>query len=75
MPAKSYQSVFFVCFNKKFKYILQAMLYEAKYIDKNRVISRLGKTSNQFFDKIYNRLFEQIFEPIHYKMQKLENNQ
>lgn len=51
------------------------MLYEAKYIDKNRVISRLGKTSNQFFDKIYNKLFEQIFEPIHYKMQKLENNQ
>ena len=26
-------------------------------------------------DKIYNKLFEQIFEPIHYKMQKLENNQ
>ena len=51
------------------------MLYEAKYIDKNRVISRLGKTSNQFFDKIYNKLFEQIFEPIHYKIQKLENNQ
>lgn len=51
------------------------MLYEAKYIDKNRVISILGKTSNQFFDKIYNKLFEQIFEPIHYKMQKLENNQ
>lgn len=51
------------------------MLYEAKYIDKNRVISRLGKTSNQFFDKIYNKLFEQIFEPIHYKMQKLENKE
>lgn len=51
------------------------MLYEAKYIDKNRVISRLGKTSSQFFDKIYNKLFKQIFEPIHYKMQKLENNQ
>jgi len=51
------------------------MLYEAKYIDKNRVISRLGKTSNQFFDRIYNKLFEQIFEPIYYKMQKLENNQ
>jgi len=50
------------------------MLYEAKYIDKNRVISRLGKTSNLFFDKIYNKLFEQIFEPIYYKMQKLENN-
>jgi hypothetical protein len=46
-----------------------------KYIDKNRVISRLGKTSNQFFDKIYNKLFEQIFEPIHYKMQKLENKE
>ena len=40
------------------------MLYEAKYIDKNRVISRLGKTSNQFLDRIYNKLFEQIFEPI-----------
>ena len=51
------------------------MLYEARYIDKNRVISILGKTSKQFFDKIYNKLFEQIFEPIHYKMQKLENNQ
>ena len=51
------------------------MLYEARYIDKNRVISRLGKTSKQFFDKIYVKLFEQIFEPIHYKMQKLQNNQ
>ena len=51
------------------------MLYEAKYIDKNRVISKLGKTTNQFFDKIYNKLFEQIFEPISYKIKKLENNQ
>lgn len=51
------------------------MLYEAKYIDKNRIVSRLGKTSNEFFDKIYNKLFEQIFEPIHYKLQKLEKNQ
>lgn len=51
------------------------MLYEAKYIDKNRVISRLGNTSSQFFDKIYNKLFEQIFEPIHYKLQKLEKKQ
>ena len=51
------------------------MLYEARYIDKNRVISNLGKTSSQFFNKIYNKLFEQIFEPIHYKMNKLENNQ
>lgn len=51
------------------------MLYEAKYIDKNRVISRLGKTSDQFFNKIYNKLFEQIFEPIHYKIQKLKNSQ
>ncbi len=50
------------------------MLYEAKYIDKNRVISRLGKTSSKFFNKLYNKLFEQIFEPIHYKMKKLENN-
>lgn len=51
------------------------MLYEAKYIDKNRVISRLGKTSSQFFNKVYNKLFEQIFEPIYYKIQKIENNQ
>lgn len=48
------------------------MLYEARYIDKNRVISNLGKTSSQFFNKIYNKLFEQIFEPIHYKIHKLE---
>ena len=51
------------------------MLYEAKYIDKNRVISRLGKTSNLFFNHIYNKLFEQLFEPIHYKMQKQNNTQ
>lgn len=51
------------------------MFYEAKYIDKNRVISRLGKLLINFFYKIYNKLFEQIFEPIHYKMKKLENNQ
>ncbi len=46
------------------------MLYEAKYIDKNRVISKLGKTSNHFFDKIYNKLFTQLFEPIYYKLNK-----
>ena len=51
------------------------MLYEAKYIDKNRVISKLGKTSNQFFNHIYNKLFEQLFEPIHYKIQKHNNTQ
>ena len=51
------------------------MLYEAKYIDKNRVISKLGKTSDKFFDKIYNKLFEQLFEPINYKLKKLEKNQ
>ena len=49
------------------------MLYEARYLDKNRVISRLGKTSNEFFNNIYNKLFEQLFEPIHYKMKKIEN--
>lgn len=41
----------------------------------NNYDRELGKTSNQFFDRIYNKLFEQIFEPIHYKMKKLENNQ
>ena len=51
------------------------MLYEAKYIDKNRVISRLGKTSNSFFNKVYNKLFEQLFEPIHYKIKKFEKIQ
>ena len=51
------------------------MLYEAKYIDKNRVISKLGKVSHSFFNKIYNKLFSQIFEPINYKMKKLENAQ
>ena len=51
------------------------MLYEAKYIDKNRVISRLGKTSKQFFEKIYNKLFQQLFEPIYYKILKSQNNQ
>lgn len=51
------------------------MLYEAKYIDKNRVISKLGKTSNSFFDRVYNKLFEQIFEPIHYKMSKIRIKQ
>lgn len=50
------------------------MLYEAKYIDKNRIISRLGKISNDFFNKIYNKLFMQIFEPIYYKMEKLKNS-
>ena len=42
-----------------FKKDTVVMLYEAKYIDKNRVISRLGKTSNQFFDK--KRVFTKIF--------------
>ena len=61
--------------NDGFKRNTIVMLHEAKYIDKNRVISKLGKTSNQFFDKIYNKLFKQIFEPIYYKLEKLENNQ
>lgn len=46
------------------------MLYEARYIDKNRVIARIGKTSKDFFNKIYNKLFEQLFEPISYKFKK-----
>ncbi len=46
------------------------MLYEAKYIDKNRVVSKLGKVSNEFLNKIYNKLFQQIFEPIYYKIKK-----
>ena len=49
------------------------MLYEAKYIDKNRVVSKLGKVSNEFLNKIYNKLFQQIFEPIYYKMKKSQN--
>lgn len=50
-----------------------AMLYEAKFIDKNRVISKLGKTSTHFFNKIYNKLFIELFEPIYYRLNKLEN--
>lgn len=61
--------------NDGFKKNTVVMLYEARYIDKNRVISRLGKTSSQFFDKIYNKLFEQIFEPIYYKIKKSKSNQ
>ena len=41
------------------------MLYEARYIDKGRVISRLGKTSKEFFKKICNKLHNQLFEQIH----------
>ncbi len=48
------------------------MLYEARYIDKNRVVSKIGKVSNDFFNKIYIKLFEQLFEPISYKLKKLE---
>ena len=54
-------------YDREFAYIHPAIVIKET--------SRLGKTSAQFFDKIYNKLFEQIFESIHYKMQKLENNQ
>jgi len=49
------------------------MLHDARYIDKNRVISRLGYVSSHFFNKIYNKLFSQIFEPIYYQMKNPKN--
>lgn len=57
-------------FKDGFKKDSIVMLYEAKYVDKNRIISILGRTSKEFFDKIYNKLFMQIFEPIYYKLNK-----
>lgn len=48
------------------------MLYEAKYIDKNRVISKLGKVTNEFYDIVYNKLFEQLFESKYYEIKKLK---
>lgn len=50
------------------------MLQDARYIDKNRVISILGETTPEFFDKIYNKVFEEIFEPKKYQLDKLLKN-
>lgn len=36
------------------------MLYEARFIDKNRVISKLGKTTFSFFNKILKKLSHQL---------------
>ena len=47
------------------------MLQDARYIDKNRVISKLGKVTSEFFDTLYNKVFEQIFETKKYQLDKL----
>ncbi len=41
------------------------LLHDAKYIDKNRIISNLGCVTPQFFNKIYFKLFSQIFPSIY----------
>lgn len=47
------------------------MLEEARYVDKNRVISNLGKVTNEFFDELYNKVFGHIFESKKYQIDKL----
>lgn len=57
-----------------FKKNTVVMLYEAKYLDKNRVVSKLGKTTPKFFNNIYNKLFMQIFESIYKRIEKIDKN-
>lgn len=39
------------------------LLNEAKFIDKTRIKGYLGKVESELFDKVYNQVFELIFEP------------
>ena len=47
------------------------MLNEAKFVDKNRVVSKIGKVTKEFYDKLYNELFRQLFESKYYEIEKL----
>lgn len=49
------------------------MLYEARFIDKNRVISKLGKTTQSFFDQICYKLFYQLSESLNFKIKSFKN--
>lgn len=44
------------------------MLYDAKFVDKNRIINKIGHVNKTFFDKVYNKLFEELFESKHYEI-------
>lgn len=45
------------------------MLNEARFVDKNGIISKIGLVTNDFYDKIYNKLFNQLFESKYYEIE------
>lgn len=48
------------------------MLYDAKFVDKNRIVSKIGHVTNSFFDILYNKLFSELFESKEYEIKKLK---
>lgn len=45
------------------------LLNEAKFIDKNRIISKLGCVTHDFYNKLYNKLFTELFESKNYELE------
>ena len=54
-----------------FKKQTTILLTEAKFIDKSRIKSELGYIDNTLFNKIYNSVFELLFESKKYQINKL----
>ncbi|OMD75294.1 type II toxin-antitoxin system PemK/MazF family toxin [Paenibacillus odorifer] len=48
------------------------LLNEARYIDKTRITDKLGTVTDIFYRKIYDKLFQRIFESKSYTLQKLQ---
>ena len=45
------------------------LLDEAKFIDKNRIISKVGCVTHDFYNKLYNKLFIELFESKNYELE------
>ncbi len=48
------------------------LLNEARFVDKTRIRAELGLISKSFYDKLYNSLFERLFENKKYAIHKME---
>ena len=49
------------------------LLYDTKFVDKNRVISKIGKVTKDFYNRLNNQLFIELFKNKHNEIKKLEN--
>lgn len=43
-----------------------------KFIDKNRIVSKVGCVTHDFYNKLYNNLFIELFESKNYELEVIK---